>query len=284
MNKKDIHTIIIPDIHGRTFWKDTLKSFPKEEFSNIPIIFLGDYLDPYPFENISEETTFENFKEIIEVAKNDNRIHLLIGNHDFHYFYNARTKVRYMYHFSKDIRQLFENNFDLFNIAYEETINDEKYLYTHAGVTSYWIQHLQFMGKRGIDLNKETRKDAKGNLIKRIPDEQLPFCEMLLNMTPEAEKLNKMLYNYQGQANLWMISMDRGGDDSCGSCIWADLYEFNYKNAIIPGINQIFAHNLAYGGFDTAVIDKDKKIAMLDSRRSWCLDNFGKLELIENVK
>ena len=37
--------IIIPDVHGRSFWRDAVKRNPGAEF-----IFLGDYLDPYPDE------------------------------------------------------------------------------------------------------------------------------------------------------------------------------------------------------------------------------------------
>ena len=40
---------IIPDVHGRQFWKDVIPR--KDEFEKI--IFLGDYLDPYGFEGIS---------------------------------------------------------------------------------------------------------------------------------------------------------------------------------------------------------------------------------------
>ena len=39
--------IIIPDIHGRTFWKEAIQKYP-----NSKTIFLGDYLDPYPHEGI----------------------------------------------------------------------------------------------------------------------------------------------------------------------------------------------------------------------------------------
>ena len=39
--------IIIPDVHGRVFWKEIVKN------SEDKIIFLGDYVDPYPGENIS---------------------------------------------------------------------------------------------------------------------------------------------------------------------------------------------------------------------------------------
>lgn len=39
--------LIIPDVHGRDFWKDAANRFPGN------IVFLGDYLDPYPLEGIS---------------------------------------------------------------------------------------------------------------------------------------------------------------------------------------------------------------------------------------
>ena len=35
--------LIIPDVHGRTFWRDAV-----EAAGEMPIVFLGDYLDPYP--------------------------------------------------------------------------------------------------------------------------------------------------------------------------------------------------------------------------------------------
>ena len=38
MNKK---ILIIPDVHGRTFWESALKSGDYEK-----IVFLGDYTDP----------------------------------------------------------------------------------------------------------------------------------------------------------------------------------------------------------------------------------------------
>ena len=40
MKKNDI--IIIPDVHGRTFWKEAVR-----DLTDRSVIFLGDYLDPY---------------------------------------------------------------------------------------------------------------------------------------------------------------------------------------------------------------------------------------------
>ena len=68
--------IIIPDIHGRTFWKDAVKQAREDE----QVIFLGDYMDPYPQEEISFEQTTSNLKEIISYKKeNMDKCVLLLG-------------------------------------------------------------------------------------------------------------------------------------------------------------------------------------------------------------
>lgn len=45
MNSDKIY--VIPDIHGRDFWHDIKKIEDYEK-----IIFLGDYVDPYPHKKI----------------------------------------------------------------------------------------------------------------------------------------------------------------------------------------------------------------------------------------
>ena len=51
--------IIIPDIHGHTFWKDAVAKRREGEM----VIFLGDYLDPHnsPIANITHDIAFRNF-------------------------------------------------------------------------------------------------------------------------------------------------------------------------------------------------------------------------------
>ena len=43
--------IVIPDIHGRAFWRRAAMETAGKEH----IVFLGDYLDPYPSEGIDYE-------------------------------------------------------------------------------------------------------------------------------------------------------------------------------------------------------------------------------------
>ena len=55
--------LIIPDIHGRSFWKKAVD----ENMDKVDkIIFLGDYLDPYPWENITRKEAISNFDDIIK--------------------------------------------------------------------------------------------------------------------------------------------------------------------------------------------------------------------------
>lgn len=280
-----VKTLIIPDVHGRTFWKDAVEKFPIEKFPNINIVFLGDYLDPYEtIENISRRDAINNFLEICDTARKDKRIHLLIGNHDMHYFYNAPYKSRVDKENYEEISMYFEDEFDLFNVAWEEKVNRRKILYTHAGVTNSWLRHLHFVGNLSIKNNQEYHIDRLGNKVKKVSDEQLPFCQMLATMTPEAEKLNKMLHNFQGRANLWMCSWVRGGDGNTGSCIWADLEEWYYVNESTPHLWQIFGHTLRANGFDEAYIDKKQRFAMLDSRQAWVLDTRGHLHKLSEIE
>lgn len=103
MKQKDNNPIllIIPDIHGRLFWISSTRKYP-----DLPVIFLGDYLDPYThYEGILPNEALANFKEILDFKKaNMERVTLLLGNHDIHYF-------------------------------------DKDFLFTHAGVDLGWLRY-----------------------------------------------------------------------------------------------------------------------------------------------
>lgn len=42
---------IIPDVHGRPFWRDAVL-----DVDTTPVVFLGDYLDPYPQDGVVTRT------------------------------------------------------------------------------------------------------------------------------------------------------------------------------------------------------------------------------------
>lgn len=73
--------IICPDIHCRDFYKPVL------ELKDTPVIFLGDYLDPYSYEGCSFEDGLANLKEITDFAKNNKNVTLLTGNHKISNFF-----------------------------------------------------------------------------------------------------------------------------------------------------------------------------------------------------
>lgn len=78
--------IIVPDVHGRKFWKkgaEYIKTHPDSK-----IIFLGDYLDPYThYEDITQDQAYDNFIELVEFAKEyQSQVVLLWGNHEISNF------------------------------------------------------------------------------------------------------------------------------------------------------------------------------------------------------
>ena len=238
--------LVIPDIHGRTFWKEPCNKIDEYE----KIIFLGDYLDPYDFENISIEDAIANFEEIVDFAnKNINKVVLLLGNHDLPYFDDyyfglSKWHCRHSTLYHKDIHNFFKENRELFQIAYMYA----DILFTHAGCTKDWLNVLK---KKGFNI------------------------EHLVST------LNSLLKSKDGLRCLYMVSRERGGWDLCGSCIWADVSEPYYDYYIqeiakspyvepneILEMKQVFGHTLQ-------IPEKEREFGnckMLDTRNAYKLD------------
>lgn len=262
--------IIIPDVHGRTFWKDVVKDLQQDQ----KVIFLGDYIDPYPHEGITNEQALENFKEIIEFKKTHiNQVILLIGNHDHHYFdyhLNGSRKWSSKY---QEIHDLYYENLDLFDLTYT-LLDGEKYLiFSHAGIHLEWLMNIASALELGI-VNIDTPTNQIVSIAQRLNE--------LFKETP-----HRLIQS------LWRISYCRGGYDEIGSCIWADLSEWesypyyvegigteSYKQFTlydIPGyeyLYQIFGHSQQVENpFIT------EKFACLDCRKAFKYEN-GKLTKI----
>lgn len=126
--------LIIPDVHGRTFWQEAKKLINEVD----KVIFLGDYLDPYPHEYITREQAIEQFKEIIQFKKeNLTKVILLLGNHDCAYCYDFGSASRYDYDNEEEIKQIFAENLFMFRLYYQK----EGCLFSHAGVTNDWLKN-----------------------------------------------------------------------------------------------------------------------------------------------
>lgn len=150
-----MNILIIPDVHGRPFWKDAVEKHLEECDK---VIFLGDYLDEYPDENITRKQSKENFKEIINLKENNrDKVILLLGNHDLHYMHREFTRSsRYSSSNAYNYKQMFLSHESFFKIAHEEMINDKKYLFTHAGVMKSWYErNKEIIGELTTDnINK----------------------------------------------------------------------------------------------------------------------------------
>lgn len=189
--------IVIPDVHGRSFWRSAVQGREDEE-----IIFLGDYLDPYDYEkewDINEE--WHNLEAIVEFKKaHPKNVTLLIGNHDWHYMGGARgSRWDWQHHIRN--ASFFERNKNLFQLAYEKKINGKRFIFSHAGIQKEWLKSHKMIIKGWTDEN--------------IVD--------FVNNAFEVEEPHFL-------AILDDISFNRGGDRDEGSMVWADMFEFLKKN------------------------------------------------------
>lgn len=273
--KVEEKVLILPDIHGRKFWKTALNRYPKEKYPNLRIVFLGDYLDPYTgYEDIMQDEAYENFKEIIECAKNDRRIILLMGNHDWHYIVPIDT-CRIDRHRFKDIQKLIADNISLFSITYDTTINGKRYIFSHAGITSGWLNSICEIARSDIESWNSENIDEKYEWAYKLS---------ILKDTYNFEILDDILKHYDDQYYariLSMISYDRGGYHLYGSVIWADVHEHIYK-APIQNIYQIFGHTISFPNNDQYAYSINDNWAMLDASQAFVLYDDGKIEKMKS--
>jgi hypothetical protein len=283
--------IIIPDVHGRTFWKEPVYKYRNVE--DVHIVFLGDYLDAYKdIDGIEPEDAIANFEEILEVARSSNNITLLIGNHDLHYwpefldYWGCRRYNTYKH----DISKIFLDNIDLFSVAFETYINDKQYLFTHAGVVKNWYDYISSKKNIGAEVNPTYfndiyskyigYEDPAGEMQNIYTRENL---DMLLSLELNAKDLNKLLHNTLGRVLLQATPRSRGGREMYGSCIWADIDEHYWTITRFDKekIYQIFSHSLAFPSIDDYVINDE--FAMLDCRKAFELDcENGEITLYKN--
>ncbi|MCL2073138.1 MAG: metallophosphoesterase [Marinilabiliaceae bacterium] len=198
--KKEI--LIVPDIHGRDFW------LPALDYEG-EVIFLGDYTDPYPQEGFTEEDAYQGLLKIIEFKKqNPDRVTLLIGNHELHYYNREFLAGRYNDKYAEKYKELLtcDENKNLFQICRQI----DNYLIIHAGLTKGWY-----------DLHYNEFKDLGATL---------------------EEQLNKIFFEkmYIFHEAAWEY---RGGFHDAGSPLWADINEiWDEKEHFAPDIIQIVGH------------------------------------------
>ena len=246
--------IIFPDIHGRDFWKPVIDKYKNNP--NAIFIFLGDYLDPYPHEYISEEKSIKNFKEILEFANTSkDRVILMIGNHDISYCGPVWIcECRHSYKYDKEIAKLFKDNKDLFKLGYIINIPNsaKKILFSHTCLTK---SSLSWITKDG---NIETA-------IKYLNDE----ISIHIGERSQYGTSAKKLWNYLG-----MISKYRGGDDFSGSIVWEDFQAIASNDSEwLENINMIFGHTQLWKTCEIINKTTETWAYDLDIREAFYLDN-----------
>ena len=226
---KDI--LIVPDIHGRDFW------LPALDYQG-EIIFLGDYTDPYPQEGFTDEHAYQGFLKIVKFKQdNPERVTLLIGNHEMHYYNKDLSAGRFSREYFDKYHAILmgDDTKGLFQLCKQV----DNYLFIHAGLTKGWY-----------DRHYEQFKDLGSTL---------------------EEQLNNVFFKkmYIFHEAAWKY---RGGLDETGSPLWADIHEFYDEDEtehFSPDIIQIFGHTQM---LEKEPIIKDK-YCLLDNRQLYLLHN-----------
>lgn len=245
MRKSSEGIIVIPDVHGRGFWR---KAVAKGRH----IVFLGDYADPFPDEDISAEQALEELEAIISLKRSSpDKVTLLLGNHDLQYFWPEFPKTRYDSEHEAQYMALYRQNRDCFDLAASFLAPDRKVIFTHAGILPEWLNDNRTLF--GLDDGPLTRgvlvsADVdRPNLYWRNGADAL-LCEALS-----------------------FISTIRGGHSAYGSMVWADTREM-MASPENPGVFQVFGHTQQHGG--PLVTDS---FACVDCREVFLLDKFGNI-------
>ena len=205
--------IIIPDVHGRPFWRDAVKGHEEDT-----IVFLGDYLDPYAWEGITSEEAFEGLMDIIALKKSHpDNVTLLLGNHDLGYLDQSICTCRMDWRRKTDIHDVLLENLDLFDLVHIEQVGSLSLLFSHAGIPAKWAREY-------------------GSLFG-------PFDQLALNRALHDEKARPDLFR-----SLSCVSWSRGGLDDFGSPVWADVNDYLDGDRLLGGFLHLFGHTLHDGG------------------------------------
>jgi hypothetical protein len=193
--------IALGDIHGTTFWKN----YRDRDFDELYI--LGDYFDRAP---CPPERQIENFLEITEWAKNDSRIRLCLGNHDYHYFLNDPMEIYSGFEedYADDIHKALVGNRESLGIVYKSG----NVLISHAGISKTFLDLYGIADP--MDINRRFREDPRilafcgsdpsGNDITQGPlwirpmsliSDALPCYSQIVGHTPVEDIIVKQLPN-----------------------------------------------------------------------------------------
>lgn len=155
-----MNTLVIGDLHGRNVWEKIPDLLTFDQ-----VVFLGDYFDAK--EEITEDMQVENFLKVLDLKKsNPDKVRLLTGNHDYHYFPFSDAV------FTGFSETLFSRISKMMDQAYQEGILEpvcliHHFLISHAGVTQTWFTEKIANLKK---LQLEEIEKAMANLWRKQPN------------------------------------------------------------------------------------------------------------------
>ncbi|MDR0909055.1 MAG: metallophosphoesterase [Spirochaetaceae bacterium] len=121
--------IAIGDLHGESYWRDMLK-IPADNY-----YITGDYFDSF---RLSFAKQKNNFIDLIDEAKRNERLHLCIGNHDLHYLISDWQQYSgFQYKYAAFIKEMVEGALPYLKAAYQ---SDSGYVISHAGFTKTFMR------------------------------------------------------------------------------------------------------------------------------------------------
>lgn len=204
-----IKTLTFGDIHGRDNWRDC----NPENYDFI--IFVGDYVDSF---NKSDIEILNNLQEIIKFKINNrSKVILLLGNHDIQYCLPNNGCSGYRPQMYSYLNRIFGENKELFQVAFQIKGKDKNYLWTHAGVSSKWLE----LFKEEISL---TRAEYRENF------------ESYLNESLASALNETFKYNLD---TLFYVDKESGGWESFAGPFWA---RYSVNQYPLPGFVQIIGH------------------------------------------
>lgn len=136
--------IAIGDIHGRDTWKKIVRQNPWTS-----VVFVWDYFDSRKW--VSTESQIRNFQAILNLRReNKERVHLLIGNHDFHYL--PFTQQRYSWYQHTAAEEIWEVvQYAIGEIWMKCTHVCDEIIYSHAWISNTWLRNNCFQTWNDIE-------------------------------------------------------------------------------------------------------------------------------------
>jgi len=217
--------ICVGDVHGRDFWRSVAEA---EEYNFDHFIFLGDYFDNFP--PMTGEDILHNFFDIVEFKnKYPDKVHLLIGNHDYHYMKFSPSRYSgYDHEFAKDIQDVL--HYCLEKDLLKAAVSFGDLLFTHAGVGMEWFKNIA--------------KLSPGNPAESIN---------------EAFKVQPLLFDFLSGGT------SNAGDDVHQGPFW--IRPDSLKDQMIDGFHQFVGHSYMEQ-ISFYANKQEKTLAMMDSPKS----------------